>query len=79
MKIQIDWLVDKHECEACGSSYAYGALVSFDGVVVLEFLPKAHCSTSEEKTWDRDEVFSALLEKLGHTVQFEHWRYAGDE
>jgi hypothetical protein len=64
--IVITWLEDYHECESCGRSYAEGALVTVDDVKVLDLRPYAHCFSGQ--SWERYEVYNALLEELGHKV-----------
>ncbi|PJT22679.1 hypothetical protein CN884_11925 [Ochrobactrum sp. 30A/1000/2015] len=43
MKISIEWLGDTHDCETCGPSWAEGARVYIDGLLVLDLQPSAHC------------------------------------
>jgi hypothetical protein len=66
MKIEIEWISDSHDCETCGGSYAEGAVVKFDGDVVVDMTPFAHCFDSVNFT--SDQVHSAILELLGHEV-----------
>jgi hypothetical protein len=65
--ITIEWLSDDNDCDTCGTSYAYGAHVRIDGVLVLELNPVAHCYSGTN--YEREEVFKAILEYLGHTVE----------
>jgi hypothetical protein len=67
--IHIQWLGDFHDCETCGSTYASGARITIDGAVALEFIPVAHCFNGAD--YGQDDVYRALLEHLGHTVQTE--------
>ena len=69
MKIDINWISDVTDCETCGSSYAEGAVVSFDGEVVIDMTPAAACY--DGVSFDSSEVYQAILEKLGHTVSTE--------
>lgn len=62
-KIEIEWLSDHYECETCGSSFADGARVYFDGKVVFEFVPSAYCFGSDTMT--DYEVFFKVFELLG--------------
>lgn len=66
MKIQIKWLEDSFDCELCGTSYADGAEVIFDGEPALSLVPSAHCFGGLHH--DRDDVFRKIIEKLGHEV-----------
>ena len=66
MRIEIEWLSDDYDCDTCGGSWAEGAIVKFDGEVVIEMIPSAHCYDVE--TYNETEVFKAILEKLGHTL-----------
>lgn len=47
----------------CGPSYAEGAIVRLDNVVIMELIPHAHCYSSE--SWEAEEVFVQLLESFG--------------
>ena len=69
MNIKIKWLYDTHQCETCGTSYAEGAEVSFDGQPHLVLPAVAHCYGGENYT--QDDVYRRIIEKLGHTVE-EH-------
>lgn len=66
MKINIEWLSDSHDCETCGGSYAEGARVLIDGEQLGEVTPIARCCSIAN--FERDEVFKAILEHLGHQV-----------
>lgn len=66
MKIEIQWLDDHYDCDDCGSSWAEGALVKFDGEIALNLAPHAHCYDSI--SYDRDTVYEMILKELGHTV-----------
>lgn len=65
-KIEIRWIVDTHDCETCGSSFAEGAIVSLDGKEILRLEPLAHCYNSIEFT--QEDVYKKLLEHLGYEV-----------
>lgn len=63
-KISIEWLSDCFsDCETCGSSWADGARVKFDGGVVFEFIPVAHCTGGDHMT--ESEVYLKVFELLG--------------
>ena len=64
--IKIVWLDDSHNCETCGWSDAYGARVTIDGVVALEYIPVAHCYNG--RSWDPDDVYEMVIRHLGHTI-----------
>lgn len=69
MKIEIEMLTDSYECDTCGWSDAYGAKVYFDGKLVLDMTPIAHCYSFN--TYHDDDIFSTILQKLGHTVEIK--------
>lgn len=66
MQIEIEWSNDEYCCDDCGPTWATGAVVKFDGEVVIDEPALAHCyggvSISEEA------VYRLIIEKLGHTV-----------
>lgn len=66
-EIKIEWLQDSGECEDCGPSYAEGARVFVDGALALDLRPVARCY--DGLAWSREEVFAALLERLGHRLE----------
>lgn len=55
---------DFHDCETCGSSYAEGAEIFIDDVVVENLKPLAACFDGQSYT--DDEIWIAVLSKLGH-------------
>lgn len=69
MKIEINWISDVTDCETCGSSYAEGAVVKFDGEVVIDMTPCAACY--DGTSFDSSEVYAAILAQLGHEVVTE--------
>lgn len=66
MKIEIEWISDSNDCETCGGGYASGAVVKFDGDVVVDMTPHAHCFDSVD--YSADQVHAAILDLLGHEV-----------
>lgn len=64
--VEIEWVYDEHDCEVCGPSYAEGAIVRVDNVVILEMMPSAHCYSSE--SYEPEEVYNALLNRFGFDV-----------
>ena len=66
MKIKIEWLYDKHDCETCGSSYATGAQVQI-GDASLLFEPSAGCFGGD--SWTMADVYEEILKHLGHEVE----------
>jgi hypothetical protein len=66
MKIEIEWLVDEHDCETCGSNWAQGAKVGFEDGTAIEMIPNAYCCGTEH--YDNDEVYKAIIKKLGHEI-----------
>lgn len=69
MKIDIETLTDVYDCETCGGSDAYGAKVYFDGELVIDMTPTAHCYSGN--TYTDEYIFTAILNKLGHTVEMK--------
>lgn len=68
MRITIERLDDQHDCDTCGYSFAYGAIIRFDGKVVISMIPEAHCYAGKDYT--DDMVFEAIFYKLGHTLEY---------
>jgi hypothetical protein len=66
MKITIQWLIDSHSCETCGSNYATGALIKMGDKSIL-LNPVAHCFDGDN--WETEEVFVEVLRELGHEVK----------
>jgi hypothetical protein len=64
--VEIEWVYDEYDCETCGPSYAEGAIVRVDNVVILEMMPHAHCYSSE--SYEPEEVYNALLNRFGFDV-----------
>lgn len=69
MKIRIEELSDSYDCETCGPSFAGGARVYIDGELKIDLTPSAHCFGGADYR-DRD-IMHAVLEHLGHEVEFE--------
>lgn len=67
--VEIEWVYDEYDCELCGPSYAEGAIVRVDNVVVLEMMPSAHCYSSE--SYEPEEVYNALLTRFGFDVSIK--------
>lgn len=65
-KIVIEHLVDEHDCETCGSSWAEGALITLPDSSTVELKPLANCFGGAH--WDREEILLILLKKLGYEV-----------
>ncbi len=64
--VTIKWLEDETHCETCGINYATGAVVSMDGVTVLEMIPVANCQGG--KSWFESDILRAVLQHLGHPL-----------
>lgn len=64
--VEIEWVYDDYDCETCGPSFAQGAIVRVDNMVVLELIPRASCWSSD--TWEAEEVYNLLLERFGFDV-----------
>lgn len=68
MQVQIKWMSDHHECETCGTSYADGAIVTFENTIpAIHMIPHAHCYDGED--YDAETVYKEILRRLGHTVK----------
>ena len=67
MKIEIEWLSDSHECETCGEAYATGAVVKIGDDTVIDMTP--HSSCLSEKNYTDEDVYRAILAKLGHHLE----------
>lgn len=67
--IKIVWLHDSYDCESCGCSYATGAEVYIDGVLVLDFTPTAHCYSSQ--SYNEDFIYSEIFKHLGYMLYDE--------
>jgi hypothetical protein len=65
--IKIEWLTDDADCETCGTSWAEGARVFVDGSIAVDLEPTAYCCGGAH--YDEREVFTRILEHLGHTVE----------
>lgn len=68
--IKIVWLRDSQSCESCGYSYATGAEVYIDGVLVLDLTPPTeHCYSSQ--SYDEDFIYSEIFKHLGYMLYDE--------
>jgi len=67
-KLEIEWLYDYHDCEVCGMSGALGAVARFNGAVILELIPQAHCYSST--TYDESEIYATVFSMLGIDLEF---------
>lgn len=73
MHIKIEWLSDYSDCDqaGCSGGYSEGAKVWFDDELVLDLQPVATCFGGD--SWDNEEVFRLILDKLGgHTLTAEY-------
>lgn len=66
MKIRIERLMDEHNCDDCGYSYAEGATIFIDDEFAFELTPFAHCFNDE--SYDDSKIFKAILEYFGHEL-----------
>ena len=41
--VKVILLVDRHECDYCGSDYVEGGVIEIDGKTVFEMQPISHC------------------------------------
>ena len=65
--IKIEWLMDRYNCETCGTSWAKGANVWIDGDLVLELQPHASCSHPSD--YSDEDVYKAIFQQLGYEVE----------
>ena len=65
--IKIEWLSDYSDCEQCGGNYADGAIVYLNGDKFIDMAPAASCYGGQ--SWDDRDVFVAILEELGYSVE----------
>ncbi len=69
MKIRIRWYTDSHECDTCGTSYAYGAKVYLADRLFMDYVPNAHCFGGDDHTLE--DIYKDLLASLGYTIEEE--------
>lgn len=67
--IKITRLHDDYDCEDCGYSDAYGAVVTLDGIELLRLEPVAHCFGGRD--YSDEDIFREILIKLGYNVEIE--------
>lgn len=65
-QVKIEWSTDSHECDDCGTSFATGAIVRVDDVVILNVPAIAHCYTSTHL--ETEDVYKKILEHLGCVI-----------
>lgn len=63
--LEIRWLTDDHDCETCGSAWAEGAEVYFNGELILSLIPIAACY--DGASYSSDDVYRAIFAHLGFT------------
>ena len=73
MKIEIETMIDSHECETCGYSAAYGGIVYIDGKEALRREPIAYCYGAP--SFDEDALLVMALKKIGIDVFVDNERY----
>lgn len=66
MKIEIKTLVDSHDCETCGGSWAEGGTVYVDGKEVLRREPVAYCYGVP--SFSEHDPLVMALKKMGFEV-----------
>jgi hypothetical protein len=64
--IKIELLLDEHDCEVCGGSWADGYEVTFPDGSSLTLQPQAHCFGG--KDWSEAELMGEILKHLGYTT-----------
>lgn len=65
-EVRIERITDSHDCETCGWSYAEGAHIYLDGILVRSCEPSAHCTSPTH--WDEEALMGEILSVLGHTL-----------
>lgn len=73
MRIEIKTLIDTHDCETCGCSWAEGGQVYIDGKLVFERVPRAYCYDSP--TFSEADLLVMALKKEGHEVFVDGFKY----
>jgi len=71
MHIEINWLSESSDCDqpGCSGGYSEGVIVKVDGKTIIELIPVATCFGGE--SWDRDQVWAMVLDKLIGNVTVE--------
>lgn len=67
--IEVTNLWDSHECETCGTSYAEGYTIWFDGKIVSTLQPHAHCFDGDSYT--EADLLREVVRLLGHELVWE--------
>ena len=65
----IEYLRDETDCETCGSSYASGYKIYFEGECVVDKTPYAHCYSGAD--YYEDSPHKDILEHMGVLISEE--------
>jgi hypothetical protein len=66
--ITIEHISDEIDCECCGGSYAYGAVVTMPNGEILDLTPLAYCY--DGVSYDDREILIKIIENLGYTLEW---------
>lgn len=64
--LEIEWSTDKCNCETCGTTWSTGAVVKYNGEIILNEPANASCFESVDI--DEDNVLRALCNELNIDV-----------
>ena len=73
MKIEIETMIDVHDCDTCGSSWSNGGVVYINGVKVLTREPSAYCFDSP--SFSESDLLVMALKKIGVDVFVDQCTY----
>lgn len=65
---KIEQLIDSHDCETCGFSYAEGFVITLSDGSKIERIPHAYCFDS--KSYSLEEAHSLIFDHLNVKVEF---------
>ena len=66
-RLNIEWSSDDHDCETCGYSYSEGAVVKYNGKIILNKPACASCTDTVNV--DYEDVLIALSEHLKISIK----------
>jgi hypothetical protein len=72
-KIKITTLIDSHDCETCGGSWAEGGIVYVDGKEVLRREPVAYCYGVP--SFSESDLLVMALKKLGIEILVDDQKF----
>jgi hypothetical protein len=66
MTITLESTSDTYDCETCGTSWADGFKIFFDGKLAIELKPVAHCCGGDSFT--PEDALVEIIKHLGHDI-----------